>query len=147
VAVDPDEEALARSRAAGADIAVKPRDAQLGRLDVVVHANSDESSLALSCDLADKLGRVVLLGTPAGQDVALPDFLDRIVIPEREIIGTDSKNPHEYREAIKLMSSGDEDWDIRKPRRVSMAEAPAILRRAAESWPLEADMFIEMRQH
>jgi threonine dehydrogenase-like Zn-dependent dehydrogenase len=146
VAIDLDQAARERARAAGADDALAPGERPSHQLDMVVHANSDEGSLGLCCDLAVPQGRIVLLGTPTGLDVPLPRAFDRVVRTERELIATDSKNPAEYREAIALMAHGQEDWDIRQPHRVPMADGPAALRRAAERWPLPEDLFIAVGQ-
>jgi len=144
VAVDPAPAALERARSAGADIALLPDDATDRRLDVVVHANSEEVSLGLCCDLAARHGRVVLLGTPRNIDVELPRFAERVVARELELIATDSKNPPEYRAAIELMSTGDEDWEIRDPHVVPMQEAPAWLERSKNTWPFERDVFVRV---
>lgn len=144
VAVDPSPVALDLARGAGADAALLPDQVSGGQVDVVVHANSVEASLGLCFDMARPGGRIVALGTPAGLDVAIPRAGERLAGAERELIGTDSKTAAGYRAAIELMSTGDEDWDIRRPRRVPMADAPAELRAAAASWPPADDLFISI---
>jgi hypothetical protein len=67
-----------------------------------------------------------------------------VVERELELIATDSKNPPEYRAAIALMSSGNEDWEVRDPNVVSMKEAPAILERSRHTWPFERDVYIRV---
>ena len=145
VAVDPQPAARDLAIAVGAHIAVDPGAPIAQQVDVVVHANSEEVSLDLCCDLVRKQGRVVLLGTPRELDVALPKFGERVVKGELELIATDSKNPDEYRAAIELMSSGNEDWEVRNPLYLTLQETPIILRRAKTQWPLERDMFIAMK--
>jgi threonine dehydrogenase-like Zn-dependent dehydrogenase len=144
IAVDPALRALELAQAAGANVVVLPEDRPDHSLDVVVHANSEETSLGLCCDLAGPRGRVVLLGTPRNIDVDLPRFRQRVVERELELIATDSKNPPEYRTAIELMASGGEDWEVRDPDIVSMAAAPAILERSKSTWPLERDVYIRV---
>jgi len=144
VAVDPNPAARELALAAGADEAWAPGDAAEGAHDLVVHANSVEASLITSCDIAKVGGRIVLLGTPGAVDVAVPDFTQRVVTSERELIGTDSKNPEEFEAAIEMMSSGREDWEIRRPRRVPLASAPFEFAEAARRWPIEDELFVEI---
>ena len=145
VAVDPQPAARDLAIAVGAHIAVDPGAPIAQQVDVVVHANSEEVSLDLCCDLVRQQGRVVLLGTPRELDVSLPRFTERVVRGELELIATDSKNPDEYRAAIEMMASGTEDWEVRNPLYITLQETPAILRRAKTQWPLERDMFIAMK--
>lgn len=144
VAVDPHPIARQLALAAGADAAFTPEEAAHGVHDLVVHANSVEASLVTCCDIARTGGRVVLLGTPAGVDVAIADFTRRVVEAELELIGTDSKNPEEFVMAIEMMSRGNEDWEIRHPRRVSLAEAPLAFADAARRWPIDHELFVEI---
>lgn len=144
VAIDVDRAALARAADAGANQTCEPAGAPRGASDVAVHANSDELTIALCCDLVHKQGRVVLLGTPTRLDVPLSAFLDRVVMPERALVGTDSKTFADFRDAIALMADGAGDWEIRKPRRVPLEQAPAALRTAAADWPLSEELFVEL---
>ena len=149
VAVDPSHASRQLSLAAGAEAAVDLAGVSDGQkagygLDVVVHANSVEDSLADCCDLARPGGRVALLGTPAGLNVRLTNFAQRVVRKQLELIGSDSKNPESFVDAIKLMSEGSEDWDIRRPRLLSLFDAPRALLEAARDWPPSDDLFIDL---
>ncbi len=145
VAVDPHPQARALALAAGADEACAPEDAPHAVHDLVVHANSVESSLGTCCDIAAAGGRVVLLGTPGALDVGIAGFDARVVASERELIGTDSKNPEEFEAAIAMMATGTEDWEIRRPLRVPLASAAQALAHAAAHWPIEDELFVELR--
>ena len=68
----------------------------------------------------------------------------RVVHSECELIGTDSKNPEEFTLAIEMMATGDEDWDIRRPRRLGLADAGPALIDAARNWPIADDLFVEL---
>lgn len=144
VAIDPSEASLVLARDAGADETMSPDDRSDRDLDVVVHANSDESSLGLCCDIAAPGGRVILLGTPAGLDVSLSRAGERVAGMERELIGTDAKTAAGYVSAIELMSTGSEDWDIRRPKRLKITEAASALTAAAANWPPANDLFISI---
>jgi threonine dehydrogenase-like Zn-dependent dehydrogenase len=146
VVVDPNPVAREMALAAGADGSYAPGEATHGVHDLVVHANSVEGSLATCCDIAIEGGRIVLLGTPAGLDVSIENFMERVVITERELIGTDSKNPEEFEAAIAMMSTGQEDWDIRRPRRIPLEEAAFELAEAARLWPINDELFVEIAQ-
>jgi threonine dehydrogenase-like Zn-dependent dehydrogenase len=144
IAVDPDPHALDLALRAGADEVFSP-DAITGRaFPLVIHANSVETSLHTCLDISLPGARIVLLGTPAGLNVKIDEFMKRVVRSERELIGTDSKNPEEFVQAIQMMSTGDEDWDIRHPKRLMLKEAGAALIDAAENWPIADDLFVEL---
>ena len=144
VAIDPDSNALSLALRAGADEVFSP-DAITGQaLPLVIHANSVESSLHTCLDIASPGARIVLLGTPAGLNVKIDEFMNRVVRSERELIGTDSKNPEEFVQAIEMMSIGDEDWDIRHPKRLTLKEAGPALIDAAKNWPISDDLFVEL---
>lgn len=149
VAFDPSELARRLAMAAGADIATDarglgPAERSSLALDVVVHANSVEESLADCCDVAAPGGRVALLGTPGGLSVRLPGFAQRVLRKRLAIYGSDSKNPESFVEAIALMAQGEEDWDIRRPRVLCLSQAPQALLDAARQWPPDADLFIDL---
>lgn len=148
VAIDPSPIARRLALQAGADQAIDVTGLDFAalarlRLDVVVHANSFEESLATCCDVAARKGRIVLLGTPAGLDVMIPGFSHRVVSAERELIGSDSKNPESFTAAVGLIDNSDEDWDIRRPRRMKLEDAADAMLQAAERWPPEDDLFVD----
>ncbi|MBX3598840.1 MAG: alcohol dehydrogenase catalytic domain-containing protein [Rhizobiaceae bacterium] len=144
VAIDPQESSRELALLAGAHEAIGPASASGLDLDCAIHANSDESSLALACNVTGPQGRVILLGTPAGKDVELPDPYALVSLPERELIGTDSKTAEGFRVAIEIMSTGEENWEVWNPRRVPIQEAPQALKTAAQSWPPSHDLFIDL---
>jgi threonine dehydrogenase-like Zn-dependent dehydrogenase len=147
VAIDPSEDARALGLEAGADRAFDPAslpdDAEL---DVVLHAVSDETMLGPSLDLCGIGGRVVALGTPVALDVEIPDLFRRLVVAERELIGTLSKPPVDFANAMRLMSTLGGDWGVRSPRTIPLAQGPAALIQASELWPLPEDVFIEVAE-
>lgn len=146
VAIDPHAGSRELALQAGAHEALDPAAAAGLGLGMAVHANSDESSLSLACEITAPGGRVVLLGTPSQKDVSLPDPWSLVSLPERELIGTDSKTAEGFRAAIEIMSTGDENWEVWNPRRVPLSEAPEALKAAAKSWPPSHDLFIDLAE-
>ena len=144
VAVDPDANARELALLAGADGGLAPDAIEGHSFPLVVYANSVESSVHTCLDIAEFGARIVLLGTPAGLDVKIEEFMRRVVHSECELIGTDSKNPEEFTLAIEMMATGDEDWDIRRPRRLGLADAGPALIDAARNWPIADDLFVEL---